>query len=101
MLTELAMLTRRRTGATMRAIKGEIFEVRSDLITWIANKPLAVRKQAKLVITNLALASREPQAAQGSLTDLLAGQVEELRALVAEKRWYQRQTRKAQRLLRG
>ena len=55
----------------MQTIKGEIFEVRSDLITWIANKPVPVRKQAKLIIHNLAIASREPDLAQTFLTDLL------------------------------
>ena len=71
-------------------IKGEIFEVRSDLIKWITNKPIKVRKQAKLVIVNLAIALREPHPAQPSVADLLVDQVEQLRALVAEKRWRRR-----------
>lgn len=75
---------------TMHAIKGEIFEVRSDLIKWIENKPMAVRKQARLVITNLAIASRESDLAQPSVTVSLADQVERLRAVVAEKRWHWR-----------
>jgi len=74
----------------MHAIKGEIFEVRSDLIKWIENKPMAVRKQARLVITNLAIASRAPDLAQPSVTVSLADQVEHLRAVVAEKRWHWR-----------
>jgi hypothetical protein len=74
----------------MQAIKGEIFEVRSDLITWIANKPVPVRRQAKLIIDNLAIASRESDPAQTFLADLLTDQVKELQAVVAETRWYQR-----------
>ena len=74
----------------MQAIKAEIFEVRSDLIKWIANKPTPVRKQAKLVIVNLAIASREADPEQPSMTDLLIDQVEQLRALVAQTRWYRR-----------
>lgn len=71
-------------------MKGEIFEVRSDLIKWIENKPVAVRKQAGFIITNLAIASREPGSGQSSVADLLADQVEELQAIVAEKRWHWR-----------
>lgn len=74
----------------MRAIKGEIFEVRSDLIKWLERKPIRLRKQARLVIINLAIASREPDPAQASVTDLLSDQVEQLRALVTEKRWRRR-----------
>ena len=74
----------------MRVTKGEIFEIRSDLIKWIANKPIKVRKQAKLVITNLAIASREADPAQPSVVELLADQVAQLRALVAAKRWHRR-----------
>jgi hypothetical protein len=72
----------------MRALKGEIFEVRSDLIKWIANKPIAVRKQARFIITNLAIASREPDSEHSSIADLLSDQVEQLQAVVAEKRWH-------------
>lgn len=74
----------------MRALKAEIFEVRSDLIKWIENKPIKLRKQAKLVILNLAVASREPHPAKPSMVDLLAEQVQELLGLVAEKRWHRR-----------
>ena len=80
----------RDRDASRQVTKGEIFEVRSDLIKWIANRPIAVRKQAKLVIINLAIASREPNPANPSVVDLLTDQVEQLRALVAEKRWYRR-----------
>jgi hypothetical protein len=74
----------------MRVTKGEIFEVRSDLIKWIESKPIKVRKQAKLVISTLATASRESDPAQASVADMLADQVQELRALVAEKRRHRR-----------
>lgn len=74
----------------MRALRGEIFEVRSDLIKWIENKPIKLRKQAKLVILNLAIASREPDPAKPSVVDLLAEQVQELLGLAAEKRWRRR-----------
>lgn len=73
---------------TMQAIKAEIFEVRSDMIKWIANMPTPARKQAKLVIVNLAIASREADSAQPSMAGLLIDQVKELRALLAQTRWY-------------
>lgn len=75
---------------TMRPIKAEIFEVRSELIKWIENKTIKVRKQAKLVIMNLGIASRELDPSHSSLIHLLAAQVEELRALAIEKRWQRR-----------
>jgi hypothetical protein len=59
----------------MPVTKTEIFEVRSDLIKWIEDKPAKVRRQAKLVIINLAVASREPDPAQASVAILLADQV--------------------------
>jgi hypothetical protein len=74
----------------MRALRGNIFEVRSDLIRWIANQPVAVRKQAKQVIINLAIALGDPDPAQASMNSVLADQVAQLRTLVAETRWYRR-----------
>lgn len=74
----------------MRVTKGEIFEIRSDLIKWIAKKPLKVRKHAKLVIAYLAIASREADPAQPSVVELLADQVAQLRTLVAAKHWRRR-----------
>jgi hypothetical protein len=74
----------------MPVTKTEVFEVRSDLIKWIEDKPAKVRRQAKLVIFNLAVASREPAPAQASVAILLAAQVEQLRALVADTRWWRR-----------
>jgi hypothetical protein len=74
----------------MPVTKVEIFEVRSDLIKWIANKPIKVRKQAKLVILSLAIASREANPARPSVVDLLAEQVQDLLGLAAEKRWRHR-----------
>ena len=74
----------------MRSIKAEIFEVRSELIKWIEDKTIKVRKQAKLVIMNLGIASREPDPSHSSLIHLLAAQVEELRALAIERRWQRR-----------
>jgi len=75
---------------TIRSIQAEIFEVRSELIKWIEDKTIKVRKQAKLVIMNLGIASREPDPSHSSLIHLLAAQVEELRALAIEKRWQRR-----------